>query len=667
MFKLTAFIIILLLHFSSAVAQKNPAYKFPKIEPAILQTKIYTLDSNANAIVLADVGSTYIIANTKGWFSYEFKRKIRTHILNKNGYNEATMEIDLYRDGSAEEKLKSLKAATYNLENGNLVETKLEKANVFTEEKSKRYISKKFTLPNIKEGSIIEIEYVIVSDFLFNLQPWAFQSASPRLWSDFVLSVPQFFEYTFISQGYHPFFIKDKKDGVSNFSVSNTRGASATKRFIFTSGTTDYRWVMKNVPELKEENFTSSISNYISKIEFQLSALKDPLAYQDVMGSWTDLTKKLLNHEDFGRNLGTNNNWLSDVIKPLLTGDISELEKARRIYAYVQNNITCTGHNAVYTTQALKNVLKIKSGAVSEVNLLLTAMLRYAGVEASPIMLSTKDHGFTYPIYPILNRFNYIIAQTTINNVAYTLDASQPRLGFGKLLPECYNGLAIIVNKDATPIAYYSDSLKERKITSVYIANDEKGNWMGTIKNNPGYYESYNIRDKIAEKGQENYFKDLKKEYGNDITISNFKIDSLTKYEGPVSMQYDLSFNQDKEDLLYISPMFTEGYKENPFKSAERFYPVEMPYTFDNTFLATIQIPNGYVVDEIPKSMKLKFNEEGEGYFEYFIAQTESTVSFRSRIQMKRATFSPDEYDILREFFNLIVSKQKEQIVFKKK
>ncbi len=96
----------------------------------MLQTKVYSLDSNANAMVLVDVGSTQIIGNNKGWFSYEFKRKKRVHILNKNEYGEATMEIDLYKDGNAEEKLQSLKAVTYNLENGNLLETKLEKANV---------------------------------------------------------------------------------------------------------------------------------------------------------------------------------------------------------------------------------------------------------------------------------------------------------------------------------------------------------------------------------------------------------------------------------------------------------------------------------------------------------------------------------------------------------
>jgi len=39
----------------------------------------------------------------------------------------------------------------------------------------------------------------------------------------------------------------------------------------------------------------------------------------------------------------------------------------------------------------------------------------------------------------------------------------------------------------------------------------------------------------------------------------------------------------------------------------------------------------------------------------------------RMKLIMKRTYFLPDEYDLLREFFNMVVKKQSEQIVFKKK
>ncbi len=167
--------------------------------------------------------------------------------------------------------------------------------------------------------------------------------------------------------------------------------------------------------------------------------------------------------------------------------------------------------------------------------------------------------------------------------------------------------------------------------------------------------------------GQESFFKDVKKGYGIDVAIQDQVIDSLTKLEEPIALRYSFDLNINDEDILYISPMFAEGYKENPFKSAERFYPVEMPYTLDDTYLATIEIPTGYELEEMPKSMKVKLNEEGEGYFEYMITRSENIISMRSRVKIQRTTFLPEEYDMLREFYNMIVSKQKEQIVFKKK
>ena len=138
-------------------------------------------------------------------------------------------------------------------------------------------------------------------------------------------------------------------------------------------------------------------------------------------------------------------------------------------------------------------------------------------------------------------------------------------------------------------------------------------------------------------------------------------------YDQPIGINYDFQIATDKEDILYFNPMFSEAWKENPFKSADRFYPVEMPYTIDETYLLRIDIPDGYEVDELPKQIIVKLNEDGDGSFEYFLALSNGTISMRSRIRLSRAFFLPDEYDTLREFFNLVVKKHSEQIVFKRK
>ena len=162
-------------------AQKSPI-KFGKISVDDFKQQVYSIDSNANAVVIGDIGHTEMVGNNKGGFSLEFERHKRVRILNKNGYDIADVVINLYTNGTAEEELQSLKAVTYNLENGKVVETKLDtKAGVFKDKINKNLVSKKFTFPNIKEGCIIEFEYTIHSDFIFNFQPWHFQGEYPCL------------------------------------------------------------------------------------------------------------------------------------------------------------------------------------------------------------------------------------------------------------------------------------------------------------------------------------------------------------------------------------------------------------------------------------------------------------------------------------------------------
>jgi hypothetical protein len=664
--KLFSFISAICFIYNNSIAQ-NSNIKFGKITEKDFASKVYSIDSNANDVVIADIGSSEIVGNSKGWFSLEFKRFKRVHILNKNGYEEANVEIPLYTNGNSEEKLDNIKAVTYNLENGKVIETKLDKNGIFKDKIDKSRAVKKFTFPNIKEGSIIEYEYTVQSDFLFNLQPWAFQGSAPVLWSEYNLRLPEFFGYVFLTQGYRQYDINQRKDNRANFIIRDSRGAGATESTRFDANVTDYHWVMKNVPLLKEESFTSTLKNHIAKIEFQLSDYRYPLTPQTIMGTWPKVSEELLHAEYFGNSLDKNNGWLGDAINPLIAGAKDNLEKAKKIYAYARDNLTCTSHSATDLDQPLKNILKTRNGTVAEINLLLVAMLKYAGIQADPVLLSTRSHGYAYSVYPILEKFNYVICYANINGQNYFLDASEPRLGFGRLTLRCYNGHARIINPEATALEFSADSLIERKTTVVLLSADQEGKLAGSLQQQPGYYESHDIRERVKEKGKDEFFKEVKKSYGSDVELINLRIDSLNNLEQSVAIAYDFKLNQEKEDILYVNPMFGEAYKENLFKSAERFYPVEMPYTIDETYIFNMFIPEGYVLDELPKPIIVKLNEQGDGKFEYLISESGGNISMRSRIQLRRTYYAPEEYVMLREFFNLIVKKHAEQIVLKKK
>jgi len=188
-----------------ANAQLKLNFKFNKVTPADFDLSKSKFDSSAGAVVIADIGSSWFEGNAKGWFSLIHKKTTRIKILNKNGFDAANVQVHLYTNGKDEEKLENLKGYTYNLEDGKVVETKLDNASIFKDKLSKKYTLRKFTLPAIKEGSIIEYTYTIKSDFIENLQPWEFQGEYPILWSEYEVSIPEFFNYVSLAQGYLEF------------------------------------------------------------------------------------------------------------------------------------------------------------------------------------------------------------------------------------------------------------------------------------------------------------------------------------------------------------------------------------------------------------------------------------------------------------------------------
>ena len=661
-------IVFFLFAIASTLGQDKLKIKFGSVTADDFKTKIYPIDSNASAVIIADIGSTEIEGNNKGTFSLLFKNYRRAHILNKNGYGIGDVEIELYTSGTSEEELENLKAVTYNLENGKVVETKLEvKTAVFKDKISKNRLIKKFTFPNLKEGSIIEYEYRVKSDFIFNLQPWSFQGEYPCLWSEYNVAQPSFYNYISLTQGYLDYHIKDQKSSNNIFQMADIASSGSTARSSFTATVVYYRYVMKDIPALKEESYTSTLRNHIARIEFQLKSVSDPFIYRQVMSSWAEVAKDLLEDEDFGLQLKKDNGWLNDVMPIATKNATDDINKAKNIYAWVRDNFTCTNYNSKYLSQPLKNVLKNKNGSVAEINLLLTVMLRKAGVPADPVILSTRGHGYTHAIYPLMDRFNYVICRMVSDSQEYFLDASEPGMGFGMLGYKCYNGHARIINAEATAIELNAQSLKEIENTMVFIINDDKGNIVGSIQQTPGYFESFRIRNRVKDKGKEQLFNDIKKDFGQEVILTNTRIDSLGKYDEPVGVYFDFEIASEKEDIIYFNPMLGEGIKENPFKSAERLYPVEMPYNSQKTYILQMKVPEGYEVAEMPKQVVVKLNEEGDALFEYRISQSGGNISMRTGLNFKRTYFTAEEYEMLREFFNLIVKKHSEQIVFKKK
>jgi len=190
-------------------AQKGPAppLKFGTVTKADFANSV--ADSAAPAEILFDYGQSKIVGGQDG-FELVFERTTRLRIHRSSGYEWATVRMPLYHRNSQQEKLQQLKGLTYNLVEGDkIVKTPLRTEAIFSRKLTKYLDEYAFTLPDVREGSVLEFTYTVRSNFLFNLQDWQFQHSIPVRWSEYRVILPSFFRYKEISRSYLSFAINE--------------------------------------------------------------------------------------------------------------------------------------------------------------------------------------------------------------------------------------------------------------------------------------------------------------------------------------------------------------------------------------------------------------------------------------------------------------------------
>lgn len=248
---------LLLLSPIFLIAQKKKSSKMGQTTLEELKMTVYDKDSTATAVVLYEHANRYPdnINNQKPRTDYYYRIKI----LDQSSFNLASIQIYLFND----EKIKDLKAITYNLEeNGTINKSPLLKKDIFSIKEGKNWVVKKFTMPNIKVGSIIEYKYSISSPYL-KIDDWYFQSDIPKIRSEFDASILGNYNYNIKMVGY---LNLDKND------------SSINKRCVYVNGNRGdclvYSFAMDNIPAFKVEDYMLSKKNYISKITFDLKSRK---------------------------------------------------------------------------------------------------------------------------------------------------------------------------------------------------------------------------------------------------------------------------------------------------------------------------------------------------------------------------------------------------------
>lgn len=635
-------------------------YNFGDVPREHLEMEVYDKDSTASAVILFSKGESELDFYN-GKFYLTVYRHIRIKILTDEGLQEGDISIRFRdRDSNSPQRVRDIKAESYILENGEIIKESVGRRDRFEEEISETVSEVKFTIPGLKKGSVFEYQYSLTSNTALDFPSWVFQSDIPVIWSEYIAKIPEWFRFLTISRGYHDYFINEQEMYGDRINITNRNNAG----FLDYSGT-KYRYVMKDIPAIADEPYMKASMDYLSHIRFQLSSIQLPQSVvENYLDTWVELVNKLLKDEDFGERLKSSSELDQGLISAL-EGAESDLDKIINIYNHVSNHMEWNEKYGLYSFDDLSKIYTEGTGNGTAINLILVQMLRGAGLEAHPVILSTQFNGEVINLFPLAGQFNHTIAYVQFEDSYFLLDAKNELRPYNLLPSTVLNGSGLIISEDKELWVPLKNQISNSSRNVVLVALNENGYSGALTSQNQGLYavEYRNTIDPLELKKSisEEVFEVEDQRFRVDsVSVTNDKLDENFEFKAEFSFRDSSSI-----DILYLNPMLLGKLEESPFKKKTRTFPVDYSYPFNESITMNIQIPEGWVIDELPESVLYRL-PEGSGEFRRIVQGDEKMVSLRYRFIINKTRFMPNEYSNLKAFYDEMVEKLSQNIVLKK-
>ncbi len=632
-------ILICLSFFVSTVKLKAQGSAYSEtfsVTDSEIKYKVCPFDKDASAVVfLDDAVSTY-----NDDYNLVTYHHIKLKILNDKGLDYGNVSIPFYSDGDFE-NITNVDGTVYNYD-GTLTSKKIDKNSIYTKKENQYWSEVRFAFPDIKAGSIIDYYYTSIKKNYGGLKEWVFQKEIPVIKSKYLLTILPDAEFSYAVQKSPdmPIQIKPNKlEGQISFE-------------------------MNDIPGLRNEKYIDSKNDYLQKVSFQLSKFQD----ENYMTSWSRVDYEMARDADFYGQLKKSLDGTDDFIKKI-SQDSSDLDKMKKVFSYVQDNMLWNNIYSKYTPDGVKKAWDKKSGTSGDINLILVNLLRQAGLDAEPMLVSTRSNGKVNPNVTMIDQFNTVYACVSIKNKRYYLDASN-KFNSYKLTPyPILNTTAFLITRKNGTLINIADSLSWYR-EEINIDGSVNGN--GIMKGSFSmksydYAREYWLRNLSTNSNSENQALitgDIPGLNLSDLKTENKDNDSLA-----LTTKSDFTFPLNQNGDYYLFPVnILSGLNENPFLADRRFSNIDFGYKQLVAVLFHIKYDTSFVADALPKGIKLT-DSEGDLFFIRNVMndQQDHELLISSTFEIKHSLYPADQYAVIKNYYKKLFDLLNEQIVLKKK
>ena len=661
--KLTFLICLGILFGSHAVAQKQALGKVKKEE---LMERVHPKDSSAAAaIIFKKAKTTYTYYEQSGFVSStDFEIKIK--IYKKEGFSWANFEIPYYVGYQTlnDEYVDIISAYTYNLEGDNITKDKVVSQSKFKQTVNEYWAKRTIAFPNVKVGSIIELKYKLKSENISVLPDFQYQYDIPVNFAEYTTEIPAFYLYKGMLRGFVKPETTYKVEPTSQSFESKVDKASSSKVLQYDQVVTKY--IAKDIPALKEEEYVNHMQNYYAKIVHELELIRYPEEEpKPISTTWEKVVESIYKEERFGKELKETNYHFDD-LRLLIKKDFTTKDKITAVFNFVKSRMNWDEKYGYYTHKGVIKAYQDKVGNVAEINFILLSMLKLAGVEAYPVLISTRENGLAF--FPNKSIFNYVIVAAVDGQENILLDATDKSADLNILPIRDLNtsGRMIQDNGASSEIDLMPKS-NSKEVLNMMAQIDTQGKVSGKIRHQYFDYNAYLYRANYNGVAKQSLIERLEKKY-NGIEIQEYDVQNNYDFTKPIIENYAFEATNSVEIIgnkMYVSPLLFFALEQNPFKSEVREYPVDFGFPNQDKFNVSLTIPEGYTIETIPQPKAIAM-PDGLANFKYNISNTENVIQLTYAVDINKAIINADYYDALKNFFKELVNKQTEKIVLKK-
>ncbi|MCQ2254258.1 MAG: hypothetical protein MJZ29_02085 [Bacteroidaceae bacterium] len=638
--------IMLLMGISTADAQGKKV-KFGQVSTEEFSVRPSEKDSSATAIYLHEKDD-YTFTLTVHGLKVSQIHDARILVLKDDGKDYANFTVP--------EGTRALKACAINMENGKQVRTDMKKENINVEELSKgkeRYSIKKCAVPEVRVGTIIDIHYEYDHDWVSEIN---FQRSVPIKYRYVNYAVPDIVMISMNSRGYYHVSPKTKE--------ADVRLGDEVY------GGKSHVFELNDVPAIKKDDYVNCVADYCSGIDLQFVGINIPgVAWtKNNYDSWGEVFRIMNEDDDFGGQLKTKNP-LSAETKSIMASDKSDADKILALTRLVQEKIKWNEHYSEYPKNGIRKALKEGEGNSSDMNFLLYTMLKDAGYDANIILLNPRSDGRLPFGRPFLNKINMAIIQVvTKDGKTLYVDASD-KYGWPGVIDSDYMANRALVFDPTSAMEKAVDLSKintSRQVEQYNMKLSEDGTISGNARWNLNNEIARDFKEAHADDTEDERTKSVESmEERYDCTISDYEVKGM---DGTV---VDRNFTMEKETTvsadgrITLNPMIIPFMAKNPFTEEERMLPVEFSYPANYIVTSVIELPDGYVAEELPRPIQMQACD-GKLALRYTIGQQDNRLTTNFTFNHKETLLPVTDYKDIAFFFAELSRLSNLQIVLKK-